>query len=860
MNIVKHLLILGNIICYVNICNAADSSKLNLFNRNVIVNGVMTLSNYDTIINKSFGVFGNENSKTLAELTFGKSNKLTKVILNGNLIQGRNGRIRLFSNMTIKEGATLSTTKYNANHINKSIEDFDINSNAFGFDIYGNELDKDAGVLKFNKGSNIILNKLPRNNKNHVNNDYPALYLCNPYSRVDISQVLKSTYKASKSGQDLQQHFKVHIVGTTDENDNRQGRVDIFNINNNEIHNLLIGNISNYLKSFGNNDVICENVQINIPSYKFQIVNNNNEIIENQKLKVSLLKLIRQNSKKKYKIIGGEINLVNKDGDSNIKTTNNTINMLKNYLDNSNLNYTLLKNNTENGTGIKIVPPINNDTINTVFVHSLNSKLINITEDKTNKLVSFLDFIKSVRSSSNNNLKITIYKQNKYGKYIPYTDFLNDKKYTLDFDTFSKQDAILPFKFNNIKDDKTSCFDMTDLLEYKDKEGNPNSILQFNTNFEGTQPITWELPPNQINEINFGGNNTNFANIITLQENDSNNNDKNVQKLLFDKDSFVKTNINHNKPIIWEFIGSNDNIMQDNGYYTSNIDNPLSLLKLNNKKNNTNMQIILNNNHNNSSFNSYLYTNELSIKSQNISEDTNLNNFKTSLTISENMTLRLVNKQYKEENPLCYFIPKTIILEHTDNDFIIENYNNNLDSKATYSPINQFIEVTKSLQDQLNNIDITNKQNVGFYMNIPNSDSKIDLILLNDNNSNKLQFSNVMEYVYNDKYNTEEVIEEDAQEFNKNPHLYIPLIKIQEENTNYYCITNFEVLPRYTIEVLKNNFKNTLTNKSLSKLNIIPNIYTNGKTIQLSDDNILFAADNSDTQYGEYLVFKQLIL
>ena len=92
---------------------------------------------------------------------------------------------------------------------------------------------------------------------------------------------------------------------------------------------------------------------------------------------------------------------------------------------------------------------------------------------------------------------------------------------------------------------------------------------------------------------------------------------------------------------------------------------------------------------------------ELYITSSN--QNKSLNDFRTSLVISDNVTLRLVNNEYKKTNPSCYIIPRDIILEHCNDNFIIHNYIDSLDSNAKYYPINKFIEVTKPLQDQLKN-------------------------------------------------------------------------------------------------------------------------------------------------------------
>lgn len=866
MNIVKNCLVFGTTLCFINLCNASNNNNINVIDRNVLVSGTMELSNHDTIINKSLEVqnnnFSSRNNSTLAEIRFGKSNKeegnnnTTKVKVNGRVIQNINGHVHLFNHMEIQEGATLYTTRYNPNHVSKKnnksiVNDSDLsNKNTAGFDI-------DSGILKFKEGSNIMPVNNIKDNNCSCNDIYPALYLCNSDSKLDISEVLKSTYNSSKSGQETQQQFKAHIVGTTDEHGNRQGIVDIFSINDNM--NSFLSGISNQLEKFGSNDVLCENVKINIPLYKFQVVKKNGEILRKKKQVITVnslepaILISKENGSEIYdtvnktdKIIGIELNIADKNFISD-----NIIELLKNnYLDNSNPNYTLIKHkdNKLYNTGIKIIPPINSESISNVFTESPESSIVNIKRYKANNLISFQDFVKSISSSNDNTLRLTLYKKITDNKYKIYTDFLNDQKYTLDLDHYSKKDNILPFKINNNTVTEESCIDMTGLSE------NQNSILPLYVNLKGELPITWKLPPNQINEIDFFGNNTKFYNTINLNSNI-------INKLVFSNNSFVKTNITNNIPVIWKFIGSNYNIIQDNNSYSANINIPLSCLEINNS-NEEQVQIQLNNDKNKSAFNSYLYMDEVYITSSN--QNKNSNDFRTSLIISDNVTIRLVNKEYKKTNPSCYIIPRNIILEHINDNFIIHNYVDGLDSKAKYYPTSKFIEVTKSLQDQLNNIATSNINNIGLYISIPNLDSdnlpnKIDLILVNDNASNKLQFDNMIEYIYYTDYNNANINKENTQDFNTNPHIYMPLVKLQYENINYYYITTFEVFPNYTRDLLKTNFNNAIKNGKLSKSHIIPNIYINGEKKTLNNDDILFDNDNNRVPYGEYLIFTESI-
>ena len=72
--------------------------------------------------------------------------------------------------------------------------------------------------------------------------------------------------------------------------------------------------------------------------------------------------------------------------------------------------------------------------------------------------------------------------------------------------------------------------------------------------------------------------------------------------------------------------------------------------------------------------------------------------------------------------------------------------------------------------------------------------------------------------------------------FDSNTHLYIPLLKIQEGNVNYYYLTTFEVFPGYTRDILKNNFKNaTSVRRGVARYDVIPNIYIGGQEISTKD-------------------------
>ena len=486
---------------------------------------------------------------------------------------------------------------------------------------------------------------------------------------------------------------------------------------------------------------------------------------------------------------------------------------------------------------------------------------------------------------------------------MPYADFLNDKNYTWDLDKFNFNN-IVPFNGTEPEVGK----------RYTDLDGYTCNILPIYVNLKGSNPRNLKMPinegKNQVNEIDFYGNNTKFTEFIKLiEEPVDSTNDPYIKKLVFDENSYVKTGRYQNdmyNPITWEFIGSNNNINQDddhydNQLYASNIDEHLSLMVLNNKNSKQNITIKLNNpNKKKNGYNSFIYSDEVFATIGDNSTSTNCSESKipeTTMIISDNFTLRLLNKEYAENNPISHFVPREITLGHIDGDFTIMNYNNLLDSRAKYYPTQKFIEVTRSLEKQLKNYpnekqstnecttteilhrskSFMRKPSVGLHLNIPTSDFPvwikenleenttfhIDLTVASDNNINKLQFYHMMEYVYDLKHDKSSTAKNyrNKENFNDNPHLYIPLLKIQEGNINYYYLTTFEVFPGYTRDILKNNFKNATSIRSrgtiIKSYDVIPNIYIGGKEISTKDNKIeiFFDKDNTDLPDGKYLVF-----
>ena len=736
-------------------------------------------------------------------------------------------------------------------------------------------------------------------NTGNSTNGIPVLYLCNAYSRVDISEVLKKTYKSSDSEDEIIQNFKVRIVGTTDEYCNRQGTVDIFDINSSKTtSDSIFGNIDKQLDNIGNNDVICENVKISIPSYNIQVIGDNGSIVDNnsQTLTVTALEPAVNNGteeKPVYNTINGTdeitgvtIHLVDSQGNNVAKfIQDNLTEILKDsYLDNSNEQYTLLKKKeTEgNGTGIKIMPPINENNLKKLFDTNSNIKIINLKVDQTEQRIRIPEFIKSIRSSNDNNLKLDIYRKSNNNEYTIHKDFLNDQKYTLDLDKFNginndfSTAPLVPFNLlkpdlNNLYLDINGEYNSDTLSLYVNLKGKMNKRFKMPTNSENN---------NKINVLQLLGNNTMFTGIIDIKENKvSYKSDTYVKRILFGNKSYVKTNrISNTTPICWKFIGSNDSVYQKQSekYYASNIKNSLSLMVLDNSNNREPLSVTVNNPNNtkssiNGGFNSYIYVDEIFFTHK--TDNNGSMNHKTSLIVSDNSTIRLVNKEYAKRNPnIEYYDSQVIQISHVDSNFSLRKYNEGLDSKIKYYPMEKFLEPGHDLSTQLQKY--ANSGHVEFHFNIDKNDFPelnnkfqnlsflLDIIVQKDESDgkNKMQFYNMMEYVYCSEFNNQSNSSININLENK-PHFYIPLLLKRTNNScdNYYYLTSFTVFPEYTRDLLKENFKNAV-NSDLSVYDIIPNIYIGGEKISTKDNdniNICFNQENNKALDKEYLVFKK---
>ncbi|MBQ9441294.1 MAG: hypothetical protein IJU54_02755 [Alphaproteobacteria bacterium] len=446
---------------------------------------------------------------------------------------------------------------------------------------------------------------------------------------------------------------------------------------------------------------------------------------------------------------------------------------------------------------------------------------------------------------------------------------------------------------------------------------------------------------NQITEIQLLGNNSKVTKHITLNELPvTSHSNRYVKKLVFGKNSFIKTNRikeNESMPIAWGFTGSNTAINQDNNLYGSSIDSSLGEIILNNKKNKNTVQVTLSNPKNKNIFSSVLYVNEIYnipsitvpklqaeefIDEEEAQEDANPDNpveqqpeddqggeqpgdqpspkvpevpeqdvleekIYTSLAIPENFTVRLVNKDNMLYNN--DFISRDVIISHSDKVSCITDWNPTLDPIVQYKPISKFLQTTFTLEDQLQkykyDIDEKTKKkryNAEFYTSLPktefsdlefapgdnNNTVNLDLTVAFDRETyrNKIQFYNMIEYVYNEKYNdteyekfastNEEKINKHNKHFSEsNPHLFIPLYRYQSNKTQYYFVTGFEIFPGYTKDKLVQNFLNA-TDDKIKLNNIIPNIYIGANPIQFKDnDKINFGTDNPSYTHEKYAVY-----
>ena len=912
MNTLKKFLVLGSACISINSHNIANSSNNivnsnNIINKDLTIGGSLNISRCDTEINSTVTVENTEYDgidTDLAKLSLGKAPEdrqedyTIKTINLGNgsiLNQTDTGHVHIYDTVNAKKGSTISTSAYDSKHINtmtvngKQVTKIIDDGTSAGFDIHGDE-NHNGGYVKFEKGSKITTTS-------EDPTKYPALYLCNPNSRLNISEILP------QKDDDKTVDTKAHIVGTSDENNDRQGTVDIFKDTGDPTSNDYVNNLEDQVNAMRDNDVIIEKIQANLPSWITKVVkvtdpNNSSEIQESDKQELVVTSLesatktedengnIVYNTANGTDIIGSaKIQLVDENGNATEFISGNLLEILKNnYLKNKegDQTYTYIVKKDGTDTGIKITPQISDlndlDKIAEVFVPSSNKKESIINESDADERVTLLEFIKSIapkgeETAEDRKLKLNVYKKaDENGrKYHVYNVYLNDRNYTLDLDKFNGNEGNINPLILDKPIDEIPHLNMTSLKDYKDANGNPNNILQIYTNLKGEHPKRWKLPTinndtaNQITEIQLFGNNTKFKKCINLIEGDF---DSYVKKILFDRDSFIqteRTTENKSKPITWEFIDSNSNVNQGDKHYASNPTYHLYLMNLKNENTNENMTVTIDNTENKGKFNSYIYADEVS------NDQTSQSDKATSLVVSDKATLRLLSKA-NSNDPKNKFVSRKIIISHVDSSAtVIKEFNNLFDSIVQYLPTCKFLLATVQLELQIQNYNANEHPNVEFHTSIPRKEFKnlisfpkgynsntvnLDLTIVTDtdtiNNPKKLQFYNMMEYVYDSNYDGEtptlisegktDPSQEDIDDYNNrfveknNPHLFIPLYRYHEDNTNYYILTNFEVFPGYNKEVLINNFLNATTQDHITLQNIIPNLYIGSKKIQFPQD------------------------
>ncbi|MBQ9441377.1 MAG: hypothetical protein IJU54_03185, partial [Alphaproteobacteria bacterium] len=524
MNTFKKFLILGITLVSTNYYSTASGSSLKIGN-------CLEMSGYDDNIDYPITVentkFGSDIGK-VAELRIGKdkvndkinSNTVT-INANGVIEQTSTGHVHIYDDLVVEPGATIKATIYNPDHINENHftanKDFGMSDKkTVGFDIHGDSYNK-GGHVTFKEGSNLALS----GNKGAAKYASPALYLCNKNSTVDITGLVKKINENDESEYKKTNVITGHIIGTTDADGNGQGIVNMFSDENNDNDDStsITDFITNKLKGIGDNNILIENTKINIPFQELQIVDEDGNALaeEKQKIKVTGLEPSvdtgRKNKKgipiydtvnKTEKIVGLEIDV---SDISNDKT--DTINMLKNsYLYNkSGKKYTLLLNSPVNketitkeevnnaSTGIKIKPRINIDNvddINKVFSVSIGVGKKQITENQADLRASFSDFIQSIASSENIKNKS---KQIKLHGSLE-SNYLNNKKYTLDLDKLNKN--IPPFNINT----ETDGIDMTSLDKCLNKKGKPIHVLPLHVNLKSNTEKTFNLPKITNNGVN----------------------------------------------------------------------------------------------------------------------------------------------------------------------------------------------------------------------------------------------------------------------------------------------------------------------------------------------------------------------
>ena len=271
-------------------------------------------------------------------------------------------------------------------------------------------------------------------------------------------------------------------------------------------------------------------------------------------------------------------------------------------------------------------------------------------------------------------------------------------------------------------------------------------------------------------------------------------------------------------------------------------------------------------------------------------QDTQEEKICTLLIIPDNFTVRLVNKDNMLHNH--NFIQRDITISHVDKISCITEWNNKLDPIMQYNPTSRFLQTTFTLKEQLkkykHDIDKkTNKKkyNAEFYTSIPKKEFKDLVFPAGDTNktvnldltvafnketgNNGIQFYNMIEYVYDGKYNDakyEQFKSEDEDEINKhnenfsgsNPHLFIPLYMYPNNRTQYYFVTDFEIFPGYKKDTLVKNFLNATKDK-IKLNNIIPNIYIAANPISFKDDDTInFGIDDTSYPHNKYAVYTKV--
>ena len=763
---------------------------------------------------------------------------------------------------------------------------------------------------------------------NNGNDKYPAIYLCNANSTIDISQLLPeidpdNPLKTTET--------KVHIVGTHDKDGNRQGNVDIFNTVGDPSSHDAVPNIINQINKMGNDDVILEDTKINVPSIKMQVVEEGEDGSVNPVVDENIQHIIgttlhdAENTgteenpvydtvNGREKIHGDKIQVAEvKEIDGKLVVVPTTEFMygnlvdllrdrhLKNYEDDNEYTYVVKDDEEETKTGIKIKPQITDfSKLDEVFSPSSSVTITNVSHgEEQDKRVTVQEFINSIQP---NGIKLNVYKKISNNKYYIYNEHLNDPNYTLELDEFYNQEGhIVPFKdavpenfYNVVASGENPIYtliNMGSLAPQPEQEGeggevgdNPMTVLPIYTNLKGTLPCTWMLPndgsANQILEVNFFGNNTKYKLPITLEEKHVDLEDEAyVGKILFDENSYVKTDrTNRHMPIIWEFVGSDNDINQDNNLYASEPTTSLALLALDNKNKKEDMKVELNNpelmdKNNDSPKLSYIYTDEVFF-TQN-GEVPSDNKHESALTCNERSVLSLVNDRHKV-NALFPIVMFKIV--HVDNNHYKLPYDSRYDGTLYFRATSPFFHTaTSNLNTQIQNLD---NDEVIFHIALPKAEAGelsnngqqvncqyLDVCSIKDpsSNKNKLRFYSMIEYVYDSGYDidpTEPPVQLDGDErTNKNTefstgksHIYIPLRALPDCGVTKYYLTDTQIFNTYSKDKLLKNFRNAL-NDSIDKTTIIPRIYLGNNIVETSGIEANVLNNMLEAQQEPYRVY-----